>query len=182
MLLQQCIAVVQENGAPVIADEPVHFGFGADNSFKSSESREMCLPDVCDQPEIRARDPAQEIDLSGVIGPHFDQGDLRFTCHPEQGKGNADMVVQISAGRDCPVFRREDRTCQFLCRGFSIGTGNSQYRDGKLHPVMTGKFLEGFENIINQDISVVGCVFRFVNNCMACAKVEGTRGEFVAVE
>ena len=89
-----------------------------------SEMLDVCAPDAGDDPDVGAGKSRKRGDLSPVVHPDLPDGRLVGGRGREDGKGKADVVVQVAAcGRDLEL-RTENRRGKILCRGLSAASGN----------------------------------------------------------
>ena len=126
--IQMRILILNENGGisffPKIV---IQFSFGADDSFKRTESFQMRLSHIGNNTAIRLSNMNQRLDFTRMIGSHFNDSHLMFRFQAQQCQGHANMVIEISLCIEHIEFFFQYGRNQFLRCGFPVGTGYSHH-------------------------------------------------------
>jgi hypothetical protein len=86
-----------------------------------------------------------------VVGAHFHDGQLCIFFNFQQGKGNTDMIIQITFCCISFIFFRQNGMDEFLGSCFSIATGNANDRHIELCAMKSCKSLHGIPCILNNN-------------------------------
>ena len=79
-----------------LTEKVIKFSFGFYHTFERTEAFQMGFAYIGDDTAVRLYDFAEEFDFSRMIGAHLDDGKVVFRFQAEQGRGYADVVVQIT--------------------------------------------------------------------------------------
>ena len=118
----------------------------------------MGAPHVGDEAEVGVGDAAQRINLTGVAGSHFDDGNLGVGRDGEEREGDAEVVVEVAGGGVGAVAAGEDGVDQLFGGGLAVGAGDANEGDGELAAVVCGQLLQSLQHIGHYDAAGVGAV------------------------
>ncbi len=125
---QDGIVRIQEYASVVCVNIVIELPLGFLDAVEGAETQQMGLTDVGDEAVVRLADHAETADVVRMAGAHFDDGKLGSGVDFQQGKGHADIVIQIAfSGRDT-VACREHLRDQILRGGLAVRTGQADDR------------------------------------------------------
>lgn len=179
-----------EGGSVMAAEEIIEFAFPLLHAFGTAKPFEMRLTDIGDDAMGGEGILAIPFNFFLVVRAHFDDGELRVAADREDGKRDADMVVEIPPGGIGCERRGQHGVDQFLCGGLAVAAGNGDEGDVELAAVVEGKLLEGVEDVGDENELVAGIGWEeveglargFVDDGIGGAEFQGAPGEQVAVE
>ena len=88
---------MDENGGIIFGTKKViEFSFRLDNPLERAESFQMGFAYIGDNTIIRFGYFTKELDFSLVVGSHFNDGEVMFLFQPQQSRGHADVIVEIT--------------------------------------------------------------------------------------
>jgi len=126
------------------------FGFTFGNSFNRTGAFSVHGTDVRHNPDLRAGDFAQKFDFSRDVEAHFQHRDLVLLRELEQGKRQANFVVQVAR-----IFKRhqalgEHVGGQFFCGGLADAACDANDLDIELVAPVGCQLLQGKQGIVGQ--------------------------------
>ena len=121
-----------------------------------------------------------------MIHADFPNGRFGFGAGGENGKWNANVVVQIPLGFDDAVFRAKNSGGEFLGAGLAAASGDSEHDQFQSRAPGGSEKGEGFEAVLHKKHRLgLGELFRHhwrIEQCRAGAEFKGSGGEFISVE
>ena len=88
---------MDENGGITFGTkEVIEFSFRLDNSLERAESFQVSFTHIGDNTIIRFGYFTKKLDFSLMIGSHFNNGEVMFRFQPEQSRGHADVIVEVT--------------------------------------------------------------------------------------
>ncbi|OPZ13525.1 MAG: hypothetical protein BWZ06_01309 [Bacteroidetes bacterium ADurb.BinA261] len=168
----------------MFANEIIEFAFGFFYVFKRSESLDMRFPDIGNQSEIGLGYGTQLRNFAGMACPHFHNAYLVLVLHRQKRERHPDVIIEISLRKShLELFRKNGRN-QFLGSGFAIGACDADDGNFELAPMMIGKLLQGFEDIVHHDDAMVAfeSFVALVNYGVSATLLQGAQGIMIAIE
>lgn len=179
------IVVMDEDGRVAVAAQEVEeFAFGTHHSLERAEAFQMGLAHVGDESVVGFGDVHQFLDVAGVAGSHFYDGQFVLGAQAQQGEGHADVVVQVAFGVEYVVALRQHGGQQFLGRSLAVGAGDADDARAHLPAVVVGQLLQGFQTVVHEEVAVVSLrsVLGFVDHGVSASGFERAGGKSISVE
>ena len=98
----------------------------------------MTGTDVCDHTGIRFCNLCQPGHLAKITDSHFQNCDLIFITKAEYCQWKSQLIVEIPLGFQYTVFFLQHRGNHLFCAGLSDTSGDTDYFDIELLPVVLG--------------------------------------------
>jgi hypothetical protein len=94
------------------------------------------------------------------------------------------VIIEISLREShLKLFRKNGRN-QLLGSSFAIGAGDADDGNFELAPMIIGKFLQGFEDIVHHDDAIIALesLVALVHNGISATLLQGIQGKTIAIE
>ena len=101
--------------------------------------------------EGRADHGGKDGNVFRMGGSHLHNRNFRVLVYAQESQRNAYVVVEVTLCCNYLVSGGKDCVNEFLCGGFSVGSGKSDYRNLELKPVVLGQLLQSLEGVVNYD-------------------------------
>ncbi len=131
-----------ENGDAVPGERIDQLSLGRRDGAHRSQALQMYRPDIGDDADLGARDPAQQVDLAGAVHRHLKDGALVLRLEPEKGERQADLSVEVGlALQDAPA-RAQDGGDELLAGGLAHAAGDTHDADVMAGPPVSRQPLQ----------------------------------------
>ena len=106
----------------------VEFRFGLNDSFKRTESFDVCFANIGDDAAVGGHNLAEQSDFSDVVGAGFDDCKFVFLREAKQGEWHTDVVVEIAFSVEHIEFFREHGSNEFFGSSLAVGARDLKNR------------------------------------------------------
>ena len=104
LLSENVVVDIDEGGTSLGGKVAVELGFSFNNTFETAKSFEVGAAYIGDEAEVGIGDFTEGIDFTGVVGSHFDDGNLGVGGDGKEGERYAEMVIEVSSRGMSAVF------------------------------------------------------------------------------
>ena len=121
----QFIIISVKQNMPVLPDMVKDLRLGAKDAVPVLEIFQMAGPDVGDHSRIGPRDLRQPVHVPEMGNPHLQNRDLILLRQPEDGQGQAKVIIEISFCLKRAQFPAEDGGNHLFCAGLADTAGHA---------------------------------------------------------
>ena len=93
-----------EHQQAVLPDMGQQLALGLEDILPAAQTLDVGVADVGDDPHLGLDDAAQIVDLPEVVHAHLHHGHLVALVQPQQGQGQADVIVEVPLGLEHLIF------------------------------------------------------------------------------
>ena len=147
-----------EHHQPAGPDVGQQLALGPEDVLPAAQALDVGVPDVGDDSHVRLDDLPQVVDLPRAVHPHLQHADLTAPVQPQQGQGQADVVVVIALGLEHPVPGAQHGGDHVLGGGLAHAARHGDEGDGESGLVPGGQVPQGPLGAGHLDIESVGAV------------------------
>ena len=128
---------------------------GPEDVLPAAQALDVGVPDVGDDSHVRLDDLPQLVDLPRAVHPHLQHADHTAPVQPQQGQGQADVVVVIALGLEHPVPGAQHGGDHVLGGGLAHAAGDLHKGDLKPVPVGGGQIPQSQSGIRYLDVKLI---------------------------
>ena len=149
---QEGVVPVEDQQAVFLADVGQQLTLGPEDVLPAAQPLDVGVADVGDDPHLRADDVTQVIDLPKPVHPHLHHADLNAAVQPEQGQGQAHVVVEVPFRLEDLVLHGQDRGDHVLGCGLAHTARHPHEGDPELLLVPEGQVPQGALGVLYLDV------------------------------